>query len=139
VEWNLNSISKLKRLWKKGAISTSEIGDKLGVTKNAVVGKAHRLGLDARKNKVIKKIKRKKAKPKILEKKTVLPKKSKKTQKKNTLGLMDLKNDMCHWPMGDPRDPDFSFCGAKTVNGKPYCLRHCTDAYNVKSKEKKQG
>ncbi len=137
MEWNLSSISKLKRLWKKETISTSEIGDKLGVTKNAVVGKAHRLGLDARKNQVIKKIKRKKAKPKIVEKKTILPKK--KSNNKKGLTLMELKNDMCHWPMGDPRDSDFSFCGAKTVNGKPYCLKHCTDAYTVKSKEKKQG
>lgn len=43
--------------------------------------------------------------------------------------LYELKHDECHWPIGDPKSPEFHFCGEKTVNGKPYCAKHCAFAY----------
>ena len=47
MSWNDEKIGQLKRLWKDG-LTTSEIGKKLGISKNAVVGKAHRLSLEGR-------------------------------------------------------------------------------------------
>ncbi len=43
--------------------------------------------------------------------------------------LYELKHDECRWPIGDPKSPEFHFCGEKTVNGKPYCAKHCAFAY----------
>ena len=42
---------------------------------------------------------------------------------------MDLKLNSCRWPIGDPKDADFHFCGKDTVTGKPYCSEHCKIAY----------
>lgn len=153
MSWTTNSISKLKTLWEKG-ISTSEIGKKLGFSKNAIVGKAHRLGLKSRSNTTIKTIKRKKIPalvvPKVAPKVEVekiektqkpeielpvfIPKKLKKNAK--VIGIMDLKKGMCRWPMGDPRSPDFSFCGEPVFKNKPYCLTHCSEAYTLSGKHK---
>ena len=43
--------------------------------------------------------------------------------------LFELKHNECHWPIGDPKDPDFHFCGENAVEGKPYCKKHCAFAY----------
>jgi hypothetical protein len=43
--------------------------------------------------------------------------------------LVDLDTDECRWPLGDPRQPHFHFCGAKQLAGYPYCERHCRIAY----------
>lgn len=43
--------------------------------------------------------------------------------------LFELKYDECRWPIGDPKDEDFHFCGDKAVDGKPYCAKHCAFAY----------
>ena len=43
--------------------------------------------------------------------------------------LTELKTNSCRWPLGDPTDPDFSFCGKEAVPGKPYCAAHCVEAY----------
>lgn len=164
MSWTINSISKLKKLWDKG-ISTSEIGNKLGFSKNAVVGKAHRLGLKSRSNTVIKKIKRKKtvppktkaaitktekvaATPKTTEKAsktasapiTPIKAKAKSSSKKSkhVVEMMDLKKNMCRWPLGDPRSSDFSFCGEPTFKNKPYCLTHCTEAYTLSTKKEEK-
>ena len=60
---------------------------------------------------------------------------------------MDLKLNSCRWPIGDPKDEDFHFCGADTVTGKPYCSEHCKIAYtslkeltlqNAKAKKEKE-
>ena len=75
-----------------------EIGKQLGVSKNAVVGKAHRLGLTGRPSP----IKRTAPKPK--------------TEKQAS--LVDLGPNCCRWPIGDPRDAGFHFCGKKALPGK---------------------
>jgi GcrA cell cycle regulator len=43
--------------------------------------------------------------------------------------LLELDRHACRWPIGDPRSPDFLFCGAKPRRGKPYCAAHCARAY----------
>jgi GcrA cell cycle regulator len=42
-----------------------------------------------------------------------------------------LEDDSCRWPIGDPQHPDFHFCGARAVLGKPYCLEHCRAAFTA--------
>jgi GcrA cell cycle regulator len=43
--------------------------------------------------------------------------------------IMDLRESMCRWPMGDPTKPEFRFCGARSVTGLPYCSHHAQVAY----------
>ena len=104
-EWTPKRVSALIALWNEG-LSTSEIGARLGVTKNAVVGKVHRLGLPKRGSPI-------KHKPKPAE----------------IIGLASLRPGMCSWPEGEPGTEDFNFCGGDTVPGKPYCDHHCKRAY----------
>ncbi len=107
--WDEERIAELERLWTEG-YSTAEIGRRLDISKNAVVGKAHRLGLSSRPSPI---------------KRSSQPRKS----KPRTVQLEDLGPNMCRWPHGDPGDPDFQFCGKPIVPGKPYCEEHCQRAY----------
>ena len=118
--WTDDKIKNLKKLWLKGA-TTAEIAKKLGLSKNSIIGKVHRLNLETRPSPI---------------KKAVSVKKVKKTpQKPERIGIMDLKINTCRWPIGDPTDEDFHFCGKNTVMGKPYCAEHCAMAYTGSSKE----
>lgn len=112
--WTAEKIKQLKKLWSKGK-STVEIGRELGISKNAVVGKVHRLELNAR--------------PSPIKKETVKKTVKKKEVKQGKISLMDLKMNSCRWPIGEPKDADFHFCGKDTVTGKPYCAEHCKIAY----------
>lgn len=133
--WTPEKIKLLKKLWLKGK-STIEIGKELGMSKNAVVGKVHRLELAARPSPIKKNQKQGEQKQK----------QAKLTNQKK-VSLMDLKLNSCRWPIGDPKDEDFHFCGAGTVTGKPYCSEHCKIAYtslkeltlqNAKAKKEKE-
>ena len=104
-EWTPKRVSALIALWNEG-LSTSEIGNRLGVTKNAVVGKVHRLGLPKRGSPI-----KQKPKPAVI------------------IGLESLRPGMCSWPEGEPGTEEFNFCGAPIVPGKPYCEEHCRRAY----------
>ena len=118
--WTDDKIKNLKKLWLKGA-TTAEIAKKLGLSKNSIIGKVHRLNLENRPSPI------KKAAP---------VKKTKKIERKpERIGIMDLKLNTCRWPIGDPMDADFHFCGKNTVMGKPYCEEHCAMAYAGSSKE----
>lgn len=111
--WTEDRVKLLKKLWQSGK-STVEIGRMLGISKNAVVGKVHRLELTARPSPI---------------KPEVKPRAATKQKKPDRVTLMDLKLTSCRWPMKDPRDADFHFCGAQSVTGKPYCQEHCKIAY----------
>lgn len=113
IEWSNEQVEELVRLWDEG-LSTSEIGKKLGTTKNAVVGKAHRLGLSKRQSPI-----------------------RKKPNKPTVIRMKELRAGMCSWPTGEPGKPDFHFCGKPAVPGKPYCAEHCAKAY-VGSKDRKE-
>ncbi len=118
IEWTEDRVEELKKLWEQ-EISTAEIGKILGVTKNSVVGKAHRLGLEKRQSP----IKRKEGTTKTT------------TKKKEVITILNLKRNMCAWSFSDPDKDDFHFCGKEIVPGKPYCLKHCQEAY-VKPQKK---
>jgi len=47
--------------------------------------------------------------------------------------LLELSEDTCHWPIGDPSSPEFFFCGGKTASSLPYCGYHCRIAYQPAS------
>ncbi len=114
VEWTAERTKKLVDLWNEG-LTTIEIGRRLGVTKNSVVGKAHRLDLPKRQSPI--------------------PPPAAGTP---VVRLEALRAGMCSWPEGEPGTPDFRFCGKKpTIPGKPYCAEHCARAYVRNSKDRK--
>ncbi len=138
--WTPEKIKSLKKLWQKGK-STVEIGKALGISKNAVVGKVHRLELAARPSPI--KVNPAKAAAKATPAK---PTKSTGKKKNEVVTLMDLKLTSCRWPIGDPKDANFHFCGKTTQTGKSYCPEHCKVAYislreltlqNAKNKKEK--
>lgn len=110
-EWTPERVEELTKLWATG-LSASEIGRKLGITKNAVVGKVRRLDLAMRRQPPVAKIDRK------------------------IITLDSLKANMCSWPNGEPGKPDFRFCGKPAEIGKPYCAAHCEIAYVPNTKKK---
>jgi GcrA cell cycle regulator len=103
-EWTPERVEELTKLWATG-LSASEIGRRLCITKNAVVGKVRRLDLAMR---------RAPAAPK---------------REPNVVTLERLKANQCSWPEGEPGEDDFRFCGNPAVDGKPYCEDHCKIAY----------
>tara|TARA_B110000438_G_scaffold287383_1_gene319620 strand:+ start:446 stop:811 length:366 start_codon:yes stop_codon:yes gene_type:complete len=111
VVWTDDRIAKLKKLWSEG-LTTGEIGKRLGVSKNAVVGKAHRLELKSR--------------PSPIRRAGVKPEPKEETR---VYTLADLNSQTCRWPHGDPKEDNFHFCGNPIMHGKPYCLDHCAAAY----------
>ena len=193
--WTDQMIEDLKRMWDEG-LSTGEIGKRLGVTKNSIIGKVHRLQLTARPSPIKKKedgassapkAKENKSAPKATSKENIpAAKESKNTPKKeNTKStpnipaeekevkaipikeeieeispkldrietmlnsvhvehpkgkhktmLTDLDNHTCRWPIGDPKDENFHFCGRKVKIGQTYCEEHAAIAY-VKANTKK--
>ncbi len=109
-EWTPEIIASLIALWEEG-LTTSVIGTRLGITKNAVVGKVHRLGLPKRQSPIRKSaVKAEKPTGQVIK-------------------LDKLTGDMCCWPEGEPGTEEFSFCGKQAVAEKPYCLDHCKRAY----------
>jgi GcrA cell cycle regulator len=101
--WTTELVEQLGKLWHDG-LSTAEIGRRLGITKNAVVGKAHRLALEPRPSPV-------------------------KTIPRMRRVVEFAPASCCCWPVGHPGDKSFHFCGAAPVPGKPYCAEHAAIAY----------
>lgn len=162
--WTEKMVEDLKVFWKQG-LTTGEIGKRLGVSKNSIVGKVHRLQLDARPSPIKKKdeIAEEKApaKPKAENKncakaktaaknaapaaeekapaapvkagepaKTFAPKAAAPAKSYNgNAKLTDLDNHTCRWPIGDPKDENFHFCGRKIRMGQTYCEEHAALAY----------
>lgn len=137
--WNDERVEQLKKLWAEG-LSASQIASKMGgVTRNAVIGKVHRLGLsgraapakpqrgrsyerhddyEVRREPVMR--------PVIPEPEFIAPLVLD-TGDRTTVST--LKNNMCKWPVGDPARDDFHFCGQSTSTGKSYCAYHAHLAF----------
>jgi len=110
-EWTPERITMLMALWEEG-LTASVIGERLGTTKNAVVGKVHRLGL-----------------PKRVTSNRAASTPLRKKPASGIIKLDKLSSGMCCWPEGDPGTDAFRFCGGPAVPEKPYCEEHCRRAY----------
>ena len=147
--WNDENVTRLRELWNQG-LPTAQIGKLLGFTKNAVVGKAHRIGLERRPSPIRRtavKPDRKKARTPVMPKlnfeninsvkpthsSTSLENKNLHQPMKNLLSGNNRRG--CEWPLGHPDEPEFHFCNKERFEDKPYCLDHCTVAYVIPEKE----
>lgn len=101
VTWTHERIRLLTQLWDEG-IPSAEIGRRMGLTKNAVIGKVHRIALS----------------PRVIPMKPPPPR-----------NVFEFTGPSCMWPIGHPGEEDFHFCCARPVPGKPYCEEHAARAY----------
>ncbi len=143
--WDENNVSKLRELWDQG-LPTAQIGKLLGFTKNAVVGKAHRIGLERRPSPIRRtavKPDRKKARSPVMPKLNFESKPEASLESNDNASFQPVIKNMfntsskrgCEWPQGHPDEIDFQFCGKERYEDKPYCLDHCAVAYVVPDKE----
>ena len=161
--WTDDRVELLKKLWTEG-LSASQIAGQLGgVTRNAVIGKVHRLGLSGRAT--------------TSRAKSTRARKHKATRQNNAprlglfsssntamrslssnsdgikeepfrsqyveleipeaerVDLVDLKEAQCRWPIGDPQESGFHFCGKDKSEGGPYCQYHSEIAFQPLSRQ----
>ena len=144
MSWTDEKVAKLKELWGKGN-TASQIAEIIGgISRNAVIGKAHRLNLSAKiktraatsnqsfentlgnKNRKIKKGRRGRFKSLIIEKDF---------EPENPKTLEQLDENSCKWPIGHPDEKDFYFCGRSSLKDFSYCKLHLLYAYQPKGKK----
>ena len=118
--WPTERIERLKVLRLEGH-SASEIADLLGCSKNSVIGKLHRLGMLTKQPTDPTRVVR--SRPAPVQPITQLPRPADMPQRRGKpVKLLELQHWMCRFPLGDPRSPDFRFCGEPTVDDKsPWC------------------
>ncbi len=144
MSWTDEKVSKLKELWGKGN-TASQIAEIIGgISRNAVIGKAHRLNLSAKiktraatsnknfdnnsdKSKIqSKRGKRSKFRSLIIEKDF---------EPENPKQLEELDENSCKWPIGHPDEKNFYFCGRTSLKEFSYCKLHLLYAYQPKGKK----
>ena len=167
MSWTQERVELLRKLWLEG-LSAAQVAAELGagVTRNAVIGKIHRLGLAERGKPAPQPRPRAPRPPRATggevsmrngggamvvgnvalavaprpviaaalhpEEDVVVPITMRVT-------LMDLRETMCHWPLGDPTTPDFRFCGSQYDPGEgPYCRHHSRIAYQPQADRRRQ-
>ena len=121
--WDKIKLDQLEKLWSMG-MPITKIGIELGVSRNAIAGKAHRLGLPKRNSPISKSGEPRKNQIKLSshENKKELP-------LKLLLRDVEWSRNACCWPDGDPKLPGFKFCGVAIIPGRPYCEKHSILAY----------
>lgn len=120
--WTDDRLVKLTKLWSEG-LSISQIGEALGVSRNAIAGKAHRMGLPKRPSPI--------SKPRAEKPEQVTAVAELDLPLRLELRKLVWSRSKCCWPTGDPKKNGFVFCGGTVVPGKPYCLPHCQEAYTT--------
>ena len=144
MSWTDEKVAKLKELWGKGNTASQIAEIKGGISRNAVIGKAHRLNLSAKiktrtatstqnfensigeKNIKDKKIRKSKFKSLIIEKDF---------EPENPKQLEELDENSCKWPIGHPDEKNFYFCGRSSLKDFSYCKLHLLYAYQPKGKK----
>lgn len=153
MSWTDERVELLKKLWQDGLSASQIAGELGGVTRNAVIGKVHRLGLSGR------------GQPTSSIKRTRRPRQAsapRRPRRVTSVGSAALKLDVeaaperylqprevivipiakklsiemltdktCKWPIGDPTQEDFHFCGHDSTEGAPYCKYHSSVAYQA--------
>ncbi len=171
--WTDERVDLLRRLWEDG-LSASQIAAQIGgISRNAVIGKVHRLGLAGRVKPLgpaqanpRRKIEREiegaaeaialpAEEPTLPEPPAVVPARPATILPlaqaplpaaaaepaalavSQRVTIMELRESMCRWPMGDPTSPDFRFCGGRAITGLPYCTQHAQIAYQPAAERKR--
>jgi GcrA cell cycle regulator len=168
--WTDERVELLRRLWLEG-LSASQVAATLGgVTRNAVIGKIHRLGLSGRGKASTPSVQvrprtakarradapsmsaplqgtsSQQADPAPIQDAVRAPRLSDTTALTDEANfppcervtIMDLRDSMCRWPIGDPTLADFGFCGARCAPGVPYCTHHAQIAYQPSSERRRE-
>ena len=144
MSWTDEKVAKLKELWGKGN-TASQIAEIIGgISRNAVIGKAHRLNLSSKiktrtatsnqnfessieeKNIKIKRVRKSRFKSLIIEKDF---------EPENPKQLEELDENSCKWPIGHPNEKSFYFCGRSSLKDFSYCKLHLLYAYQPKGKK----
>ena len=153
MNWTDERVELLKKLWADG-LSASQIAAQLGgVTRNAVIGKVHRLSLSGRAKPSSSAPRPRKARPSQPHRPAArgftvgntalkahahpaprrlpqpVPVEDLVVPISMNISLMALNDQMCKWPYGDPGTDGFHFCGHRNFNGLPYCEYHSRVAY----------
>ena len=158
MSWTDERVELLKKLWSDGLSASQIAGELGGVTRNAVIGKVHRLGLSGRAKSSSPGVARPRKQrapgmmrvsrpmsrgntalahayehdmepvPELID--HVIPMGQRRT-------ILELNEDTCRWPIGDPGSPEFFFCGGNTLNSLPYCSHHSRVAYQPISDRRK--
>jgi GcrA cell cycle regulator len=136
--WTEERVEQLKALWTEG-LSASQIARVLGgVTRNAVIGKVHRLGLAGRagparserprsvSHKSV--VRMAQPEPPVVEEDPII------LEDGSFATVLTINDRMCRWPIGDPAENEFHFCGRKPKGGSPYCEAHARKAYQPPAK-----
>ena len=144
MSWTDEKVTKLKELWGKGN-TASQIAEIIGgISRNAVIGKAHRLNLSA-KIKARSTVSNQNSKSSNIDTK-INPIKGRRSKFKSLLiekdfepenpkQLEELNEDLCKWPIGHPDEESFYFCGRTSLKDFSYCKLHLLYAYQPKGKK----
>jgi GcrA cell cycle regulator len=161
MEWTDETIARLRELWAEGH-STAEIGRRMGISKNAVVGKAHRLNLQSRPSPIRRDAGEAAPRPHTPRRVTgptlpplattpppvpqprpappavsVRPEPARPPVAVRPVPVRSLRSQTCCWPVGEPGTRSFRFCDAEATPGKPYCTEHAAVAY-VRVRDKRE-
>lgn len=156
MSWTDERVELLRKLWLDG-LSASQIAAELanGITRNAVIGKVHRLGLSGRIKTPSTAAPRPRSKPqgqrpasprassgpsmrgntalayapRVHESPAPKPELEVVIPMSERVTIMELREAMCRWPLGDPATAEFRYCGGKSEIGDPYCTYHARIAY----------